>query len=99
MTQRGIKQVLTERYYSWRDAETVANDDPEINLSGDGSVYNPRDFDDETLEEEYEVEEAAQAVEEPITKAESTAHGTPKITTEIASEQSPEVKSEVRPGA
>jgi large subunit ribosomal protein L47 len=98
MTQRGIKQVLTERYYSWKNAETVAKDDPEITFSGDGPVYNPRDFDDELLEEEYEPEEAIQALEEPTTKAESTAHSIPKIATEIAPKASPEVKSEVRPG-
>jgi len=32
MTQRGIKQVLTERYYSWQDAKVVAENDPEVNL-------------------------------------------------------------------
>jgi len=32
MTQRGIKQVLTERYYSWQDAKVVAEKDPEVNL-------------------------------------------------------------------
>lgn len=44
MTQRAIKQVLTERYYSWRDAEGIAKDDPEVNLSGDGPVYTPSEF-------------------------------------------------------
>lgn len=63
LTQRAIKQVLTERYYSWRDAETIAKDDPEINLSGDGPVYNPRDFeaDEELPEERLETLDAEQA--------------------------------------
>lgn len=46
-TQRAIKQVLTERFYSWRDAEEVAKNDPEICLSGDGPIYQPRDFEEE----------------------------------------------------
>ena len=44
MTQRAIKQVLTERYYSWRDAEDIAKTDPEVNLQGDGPVYTPSEF-------------------------------------------------------
>jgi large subunit ribosomal protein L47 len=52
MTQRAIKQVLTERYYSWRDAEVIAKDDPEINLSGNGPAYTPTDLvEDDVLEE------------------------------------------------
>ena len=47
MTQRAIKQALTERYYSWRDAEEIAKNDPEINLGGDGPVYTPSEFMDE----------------------------------------------------
>jgi large subunit ribosomal protein L47 len=53
MTQRAIKQALTERYYSWREAEVAAQNDAEINLSGDGPVYVPQDF-----MEDSEVEEA-----------------------------------------
>ena len=44
---RGIKQALTERYYSWRDAEEVARNDPEVNLSGEGPAYMPVDFEEE----------------------------------------------------
>lgn len=54
-TQRAIKQVLTERYYSWKDAEEVAKTDPEINLSGRGPIYQPTDF----IEEEPSAEVAA----------------------------------------
>jgi len=55
-TQRAIKQVLTERYYSWRDAEVIAKEDPEIDLSGKGPVYVPRDFEEDIPEEEAELE-------------------------------------------
>jgi large subunit ribosomal protein L47 len=43
-TQRAIKQALTERYYAWREAEELAKKDEEINLSGEGAVYAPKDF-------------------------------------------------------
>lgn len=51
-TQRAIKQVLTERYYSWRDAEAIAKDDPEVDLSGNGPTYTPSDFVEEDVPEE-----------------------------------------------
>ncbi|PQE31631.1 50s ribosomal l4 protein [Rutstroemia sp. NJR-2017a WRK4] len=41
--------VLTERYYSWRDAEEIAKNDPEINLSGDGPLYTPADLQDDVV--------------------------------------------------
>ncbi len=47
-TQRSIKRVLTERYYSWKEAEELAKNDPEINLNG-GRLYTPFDFMDEDL--------------------------------------------------
>lgn len=43
-TQRAIKQALTERYYQWREAEELAKNDPEINLSGEGPAYAPEAF-------------------------------------------------------
>lgn len=55
-TQRAIKQVLTERYYSWQDAEAIAKNDPEVNLSGEGPTYNPTDFVDEYIAEEEALE-------------------------------------------
>lgn len=48
-TQRAIKQVLTERYYSWRDAEVVARNDPEIDFSGNGPLFTPSEFVDEDI--------------------------------------------------
>lgn len=44
--------MLTERYYSWRDAEVIAKDDPEVDLSGEGPAYNPTDFVEEYVPEE-----------------------------------------------
>lgn len=49
-TQRAIKQVLTERFYSWRDAEEVAKNDPEISLDGDGPIYVPQAFEEDAVE-------------------------------------------------
>jgi large subunit ribosomal protein L47 len=51
-TQRAIKQVLTERYYSWQDAEAIAKNDPEVDLSGEGPPYNPTDFVEKYMPEE-----------------------------------------------
>lgn len=52
MTQRGIKQALTERYYSWEDARVLALTDPEVNMSGKGPAYNPSDMVEEDAAEE-----------------------------------------------
>ena len=64
-TQRAIKHALTERFYSWRDAETLAKTDPEIDLSGNGPVYNPKDFEEaeEDLTSEQDVQPEAKPVE------------------------------------
>lgn len=47
---KAIKHTLTERYYAWEDARELAEKDPEIDLSGEGNPYTPRDY----LEEETE---------------------------------------------
>ena len=63
LTQRAVKQVLTERFYAWRDAQEVAASDPEVDMSGEGPAYVPSDFVDEDVmeeEEEHEVIEAAE---------------------------------------
>jgi large subunit ribosomal protein L47 len=65
-TQRAIKQVLTERYYSWQDAETIAKNDPEVDLSGKGPTYNPTDFIDEYVPEEEAALESVVKPEESI---------------------------------
>ena len=49
-TQRAIKHVLTERYYSWKDADAIAKSDPEIDLSGQGTLYEPTAFEEEADE-------------------------------------------------
>lgn len=61
-TQRAIKQALTERYYSWRDAEAIAKSDPEVDLSGDGPVYTPSIY----LEEDVAGEEAGLEMDERL---------------------------------
>ncbi|KAM0381057.1 hypothetical protein ACHAPY_005257 [Fusarium culmorum] len=53
-TQRAIKHVLTERYYTWQDAVDVAMNDPEINFEGgDGQAYTPSAYEDETNAAEW----------------------------------------------
>jgi hypothetical protein len=41
---RNIKYALTERYYAWEEARKLAQEDPEVNLSGNGPAYVPSDF-------------------------------------------------------
>jgi len=55
-TQRAIKHTLTERYYSWKDALEVGKNDPELDLSGEGPVYRPRDY---AEGEQFEPEDTA----------------------------------------
>lgn len=38
---RRIKHVLTERFYVWEDAVKLAEEDPEIDLSGNGPAFQP----------------------------------------------------------
>jgi large subunit ribosomal protein L47 len=54
---KAIKHVLTERYYAWEDAVKLAEKDPEVNLSGDGPTFTPREF--------FEEDQEAAALEEP----------------------------------
>ncbi|KAF2113485.1 54S ribosomal protein L4, mitochondrial [Lophiotrema nucula] len=39
-TMKAIHDALLERQYAWEDAYQLARDDPQINLSGDGPVYD-----------------------------------------------------------
>ncbi|KAH6673738.1 putative 54S ribosomal protein L4, mitochondrial [Halenospora varia] len=57
VTMRGIKQTLTERYYSWQDAQQIAKTDTEVDLSGEGPAYTPMDYVEEgdVLEEETQL--------------------------------------------
>lgn len=65
VTMRGIKHVLTERQYVWEDAVKLAENDPEIDLSGNGPAFTPTEFLEE-IEEMAEEEEAAEAGEDAV---------------------------------
>lgn len=73
---RAVKHVLTERFYTWEDAVKEAENDPEVNLAGDGPAFTPRDY-----LEEGEIEEAAEAAEEAADKTEPTAAAAPGAAT------------------
>ena len=70
-TQRAIKQVLTERYYSWEDARKIAVNDPEVDLSGEGPAYTPSEdvFEDEMIAEEAHIEQVEAQVRDVQPKA------------------------------
>ena len=55
-TQKAIKHVLTERYYAYRDARVLAENDPEVDLSGSGVPYTPK------VDEEFENKSVMQQV-------------------------------------
>ena len=38
---KAIRHTLTERYYLWEDARTLAQSDPEVNLTGKADAYRP----------------------------------------------------------
>ena len=38
---KAIRHTLTERYYLWEDARTLAQSDPEVNLTGKAEAYRP----------------------------------------------------------
>ncbi|RYO77042.1 hypothetical protein DL766_006876 [Monosporascus sp. MC13-8B] len=66
-TMKAIRHALTERYYLWEDARELAESDPEIDLSGNGEAYKPRNY--------FEAEEALHAEEQAV--AEGSQEGQP----------------------
>ena len=60
---KAIKHALTERYYAWEDAVEVAKEDPEVDLSGNGPAFTPREY----LEEAGEQEALSEADVNPST--------------------------------
>lgn len=102
-TQRAIKQVLTERYYSWQEAEKLAREDPEIDFSGNVPLYTSEDFIEEETEEVAEGELAVDEGQERQTIAALEAREKdlplePETKKEDATLQ-PEVKQEQRPSS
>lgn len=71
---------MTERYYSWRDAENIANDDPEVNLSGEGPTYIPSDFVEEDImeEEQFEATDGSESQPEQQIQPEVIPEGKPE---------------------
>ncbi|CAG8976742.1 hypothetical protein HYALB_00010466 [Hymenoscyphus albidus] len=60
-TMRGIKHTLTERYYAYREADVLMYEDEEIDVTGQGPPYIPKEA---VLEDEVPEEvEAAPAAE------------------------------------
>lgn len=58
---RGIKHVLTERQYAWEDAVKLAEEDPEIDMSGEGPLFTPSDYMEAPYEERSTQAEAKDA--------------------------------------
>ncbi|KAK4100838.1 MRP-L47-domain-containing protein [Parathielavia hyrcaniae] len=66
-TMRAIKHTLTERLYTWEDAVKLAENDPEVDLTGQGPAFVPRDYLEEgetaAAEGEQQVAEAAETAQ------------------------------------
>ncbi|KAH6635480.1 mitochondrial 39-S ribosomal protein L47 (MRP-L47)-domain-containing protein [Chaetomium sp. MPI-SDFR-AT-0129] len=89
-TMRSIKHVLTERFYAWEDAVKVAENDPEVDLSGHGPAFTPTQYlenPDVATEGEQKVAEAVEGTtEKGAEKAEPVSMSEPAS----ASESSPD---------
>ncbi|KAK3940621.1 mitochondrial 39-S ribosomal protein L47 (MRP-L47)-domain-containing protein [Diplogelasinospora grovesii] len=72
VTMRGIKHVLTERFYAWEDAKKLAETDPEVDLSGEGVAYTPMEY---LEEEEVLLEEQTEAAEAQLEGHETQQEG------------------------
>jgi large subunit ribosomal protein L47 len=66
---KSIKQVLTERFYTWEDARLLAEQDPEIDLANTTHPYNPITYFEEDVADSQvlEVENAGQE-KQPLEK-------------------------------
>jgi len=86
-TMGAIRHALTERYYTWEDAQQVARSDPEIDMNAgeEGQAYNPSAYDEDF--------EDAESWEEP--KAGDAASTEAPAAAEEAAK--PESKSEKQP--
>ena len=78
---RAIKHVLTERFYTWEDAVKVAENDPEVNLTGDGPAFTPADYLEEADVAAEGEQHPAEVTEETAEKAETPAAAAPDATT------------------
>jgi len=74
---RAIKHTLTERFYAWEDAVELAKDDPEVDLSGQGPAFTPKEY----LEEEGAAGEGDQKASSEAAIDPSTLPGTTNPTT------------------
>lgn len=79
ITMRGIKHVLTERQYVWEDALKLADSDPEIDLSGEGPAFTPKQF----LEDGEEYADGGQVGEAEGIVAGEAAEGQTPVKSEV----------------
>ncbi|EFQ27625.1 uncharacterized protein GLRG_02769 [Colletotrichum graminicola M1.001] len=69
-TMKAIKHVLTERFYVWEDARRLAEEDPEVDLSGEGEAYTPLSGYEDPTSNKYLTEDVeVAAVESPAVAA------------------------------
>ncbi|KAK3292305.1 54S ribosomal protein L4, mitochondrial [Chaetomium fimeti] len=87
-TMRSIKHVLTERFYTWEDAVKLAENDPEVDLTGNGPAFIPSNYLEEGDVAATEGEQqAAETTGETVEKADPVTTATPEPATIPSSQQ------------
>ncbi|KAI1265545.1 mitochondrial 39-S ribosomal protein L47 (MRP-L47)-domain-containing protein [Xylariaceae sp. FL1019] len=93
-TMKAIKHALTERWYVWEDARTLAETDPEVDLGNVSSPYIPRSQHLEHLEPELPAEnESKNKPESPELSSDSESPSA-KILQPSGEGQSPAIESQ-----
>ncbi|KAI0478817.1 MRP-L47-domain-containing protein [Xylariaceae sp. FL0804] len=95
-TMKAIRHTLTERFYAWEDARTLAETDPEVDLSGEGTAYTPLGYEDDSdpFITDPEVAKAeTEAVEREIAQKEASDRGLPESPAEPAADSTQIPKS------
>ena len=94
---RGIKQALTERWYSWEDARVLARDDAEIQFKEGGVQHTPQDFEEGSYASMVEAAtEGAEAAEQDTSNGnaeEELPKSHPVVTEPAEQEQKPETRT------
>ncbi|KAI0150445.1 MRP-L47-domain-containing protein [Xylariaceae sp. FL1272] len=99
-TMKAIKHALTERWYVWEDARTLAETDPEVDLGNVSSPYVPRGQHLEHLEPELAVENESNGnlkSLEPLSDSKSPSAGIPQSPVESQPTVTESQQSATRP--
>ena len=95
---RAIKHALTERFYTWEDAVKLAKEDPEVDLSGNGTPFTPMEYlEEEALDEMHEHEAAEEAQAQAEKQQRESGEANARTTTEVDPSTIPNSKANQDP--